>query len=173
MSRYSVFQPSPPWTNQPVRLYHGTTTAHAFAITTSGVRVSASRTRIDFGQGFYTTTVQRQAQAWAWQLTDGRAAKPAVVYADVDRDVLAGLDCLWFVRGDFQAEDFWSFVVHCRTYGTDHARLTAGKSRYDVVIGPVTAMWKQRTPMPDSDQISFHTSAAEAVLNTVSWRILR
>ena len=168
MSTLSLFHPPSPWSNQPVRLYHGTTVEHAFSITTTGVRVSAGRSFIDFGPGFYATTLERQARAWAWQRADETGKTPAVVYGDIDREALAGLDCLSFVRGDFHADDFWSFVVHCRHVGTDHARAGEGSRRYDVVIGPVTAFWKQRT----SDQVSFHTLEAEAVLNATAWRML-
>jgi hypothetical protein len=31
---------------------------------------------------------------------------------------------------------------------------------YDIVSGPVAAFWKQRSPMADSDQVSFHTQGA-------------
>ena len=34
-----------------------------------------------------------------------------------------------------------------------------------MVIGPVTGTWKRQTVIPNADQISFHTVAAEAVLN--------
>jgi hypothetical protein len=172
MSRSSVFQPSPPWTNQPVRLYHGTTTAHAVSITTSGVRVAASRLHIDFGRGFYTMTLEHQARAWAWEVARKNRGRPAVVFADLDRDALAGLETLTFVRGDFHAEDFWSFVVHCRSDGMDHARGPGSKRNYDLVVGPLAAAWQRRALMADHDQISFHTPEAEAVLNRAEWRIL-
>ena len=60
------------WTNQPLRVYHGTVDIHAGSVL-SRVDPSQGRPTTDFGQGFYTTTVLRQAEAWAWQLTQ-RAA---------------------------------------------------------------------------------------------------
>jgi hypothetical protein len=51
-----------------------------------------SRTHIDFGRGFYTTTVERQAYAWAWQLSQrALGTLPAVIRFDVNRDRLAAL----------------------------------------------------------------------------------
>ena len=38
---------------------------------------------------------------------------------------------------------------------------------YDMVCGPVAAFWQQRSAMLDADQYSFHTVAAEKVLNSV------
>lgn len=38
-------------------------------------------------------------------------------------------------------------------------------SYYDLVYGPVAAFWNQRMTIADADQISFHTTKAEAVLN--------
>jgi hypothetical protein len=59
--------------------------------------------------------------------------------------------------------DYWSFVQYCRTVGGDHNRLHT--PWYDLVVGPVTGTWKRQTILPDTDQISFHTPYAVAVLN--------
>lgn len=167
-----VFQPTQPWTNQTVRLYHGTTTAHAASITRSGVRIGLGNPKADFGRGFYTTTIERQARSWAWQLANRRRVSPLVLYADLEREALAGLDSLAFVRGDFDAEDYWSFVTHCRSGADGHSR-SGPVSFYDMVAGPVALSWVQRGLFAGADQISFHTPAAEAVLNTVEWRSVR
>lgn len=173
---------SPPnWTNQPLTLYHGTVDVHAASIL-SGVNVSLGRSGTDFGRGFYTTTVQRQADTWAGQLAQTMtrrlpSAKPAVLAFEVKRDDLAALDSLWFVRGQFDAEDFWSLIFYCRGGGLAHNRSsssipTAVPAWYDVVIGPVAAAWRQRLTIYDADQISFHTSNAAAVLNrSRKWRV--
>jgi hypothetical protein len=44
-----------------------------------------------------------------------------------DRDydyasLLAGLESIAFVRGDFDADDYWSLIHHCRKGALDHAR---------------------------------------------------
>jgi hypothetical protein len=166
--------PPPTWTNPVVRLYHGTTERDAEQIVREGVAVALGGPRTDFGPGFYTTTIERQAQNWAV----GRARRDGsrragLVRLDIDRDQLARLDHLAFVRGEPEAEEFWSFVVHCRSGAPDHARSTHPSGFYDVVVGPVSAFWQQRLPIAGSDQISFHTEAAERVLNlserVVSW----
>jgi hypothetical protein len=161
------------WTNGPVRLYHGTVETHARAIVAAGVSVVRGRTGTDFGPGFYTTTLERQAKTWAYQLARrNRGARAAVVAVDVDREVLASLETLAFVRGDFDAEDYWSLVVHCRTGAIHHGRKRSSRL-YDVVVGPVASFWQQRLLIQGVDQASFHTPAAESVLNSskrfVSW----
>src|SRR4051812_24465707 len=109
----------PAWTNQYLLLYHGTLNTAVGSIL-AGVNVGLGRTHTDFGRGFYTTTVERQARAWAWSLSQRSptGALPAVIRFDVDREQLVALDTLWFVRGNFHADDFWSLVFHCRTTGT-------------------------------------------------------
>src|SRR6266545_2112421 len=111
-----TFSPSS-WTNQLLTLYHGTVDAYVQSIL-GGVNISQGRSHTDFGQGFYTTTIERQALSWAWQLSQRLPRTlPAVIRFDVSRDDLADLECLWFVRGSFDADDFWSLVFHCRTGG--------------------------------------------------------
>jgi hypothetical protein len=109
--------------------------------------------------------LQRQAHPWAAQIA---ATKPnataAVIELAIPREELAALQSLAFARGDFDADDFRSLIHHCRAGATDHGR-PAPNPKYDVVYGPVAAFWNQRMIIADADQISFHTPAAEAVLN--------
>lgn len=147
-------------------MYHGTVDTHVQAILARGIQVSQGRPNHDFGPGFYVTTLQRQAEAWAWQLGQRvRGARPAILRMEIDRDALAELDVLMFVRGSFDADDYWSFVSHCRAGAPSHERTDGPSTFYDVVAGPVAAFWEQRVAMQDADQISFHTPAAEALLN--------
>jgi Protein of unknown function (DUF3990) len=160
------FNTPPAWTNGHLTLFHGTTLSHALAIQAGGVNPAFGRTGTDFGPGFYTTTLLRQAKSWAWALAaaSGMAgAVGAVVELDVDRDQLARLDTLAFVRGDYDADEFWSFVFHCRNGATNHARGSLA-STYDVVYGPVTDFWMQRGVIQGADQVSFHTVAAARLL---------
>jgi Protein of unknown function (DUF3990) len=161
-----------PWTNQPLRLYHGTID-RAVASILSDINLQQGRPSTDFGQGFYTTTIERQAESWAWSMAQRRAGTlPAVIRYDVDRDVLAQLDCLWFIRGSFEADDFWSMIHHCRRGGTAHGRAT-NDGWYDVVLGPVAASWKQRLTIHDADQVSFHSRKGVWILmNSNPRRIL-
>lgn len=162
----ALLDPPPPWTNQRLVIYHGTTRAAATEIMRSGVSVTQGPPKRDFGRGFYATTLRQQANQWAWHLSSQTpGSEPAVLEFQMDRSELGRLDTLSFVRGDRDASDFWSFVVHCRLEGTDHARIGPNK-QYDVVIGPVAAFWDQYVTMQGSDQISFHTADAERLLNS-------
>lgn len=154
------------WSNQKLVLYHGTTDTEAPAIKAK-VDISKGRWHTDFGRGFYTTTLLRQATSWAWTRCQRKpGSKLAVVRLDIERDALAGLQALWFVRGSFDAEDFWSLIFHCRNGNAPHGRLAHTCLEYDVVIGPAAASWKQRLAIHDADQVSFHTPAAETLLNS-------
>lgn len=167
-----MLNPAAPWTNQPIVLYHGTLDTRARVILESGVNVASGMPGKDFGRGFYTTTVRQQADDWAWRLSHRSGGnKPAVLEISIDRGALAELDILAFVRGERDAEDFWSLVAYCRSGAHDHNRPVA-TACYDVVIGPVTAFWEQRVSMLGADQISFHTHRAEELLNSdrANWR---
>jgi len=95
--------------------------------------------------------------------------RTAVVAADVDRDSLASLSWLAFVRGDEGADDFWNFVSHSRSGAMHHGRYASTAALYDAVMGPVVATLSQRVCIAGTDQISFHTLAAQAVLNSAQW----
>jgi hypothetical protein len=163
----------PPWDGERVTLYHGTVERHAASVL-AGVDLRFARAQQDFGRGFYTTTLLRQAMFWADRLARyGRVPnRPAVIAFDISLDELARLDTLAFVRGEFEADRFWSLVWNCRQDGADHGR-DSNSGWYDVVIGPVAAAWRQRTPMAGYEQLSFHTARAVALLNrSRSWREL-
>ncbi|MGA2738590.1 MAG: DUF3990 domain-containing protein [Bryobacteraceae bacterium] len=146
-------------------VFHGTVDSFAESIV-SGVTVGHATANTDFGPGFYTTTVKRQAQMWAARLSATRpGTSPAAIEIVIRRPSLASLEALAFVRGDFGADDYWSLIHHCRKGALGHGRLPPAPSYYDVVYGPVAAFWNQRMVVADADQISFHTMAAEAVLN--------
>ncbi len=164
MAPRPIVFPPPPWVNQDIVVYHGTVDASATAIMSSQIIVGFGRPNTDFGPGFYTTTLKRQAQMWAAQLSATKGTSPAVIEFTINRQSLASLNTLAFVRGDFDADDYWSLIHHCRTGALSHGPGPA-PFYYDAVYGPVTAFWNQRMIIADADQISFHTAAAESVLN--------
>src|SRR5207237_739987 len=98
-------------------------------------------------------------------LAGQKGGTAAVIEFTVERNDLAGLDCLFFVRSSPQALDFWSFVQYCKTIPRDHNRTRT--PWYDIIAGPVPGDWKKQTVIPDGDQISFHTPAAIVVLNAL------
>lgn len=146
-------------------LYHGTTVSDANLILATGVNIQAGNPQADFGLGFYTTTLRRQAESWAKNRAHVQGGRPAVLEYRLPRVGVAQLFSLSFVRGDYDADEFWSFVHHCRQASVPTHY--PGKSGwfYDMVSGPVTAFWKQRDAKPDSDQFSFHTQGAAKLLN--------
>lgn len=177
-----ILNPAPPWESERseyVILWHGCTAGDKDGIEASGIDLAHCRPDRDFGRGFYTTTIRRQAAYWAWKRRvvleeQGTVAPLAVVLRfRVPRVTLANLSSLHFVRGDFDNEDYWSLVQHCRqsvpAAGTGKAVIHNhhGPKRgwYDMVTGPVAAFWEQRIAMAGSDQVSFHTPKAIRVFN--------
>lgn len=152
----------PLWRDQAIELYHGTTDLFVPDIL-QAVDETRGTYLQDFGRGFYTTTRRDKAHDWAIRKARKQGGAPAVVLFDISRIDLAQLDCLFFVRGDASAVDFWSFVQYCRTIGRDHNRLHT--PWYDLVVEPVAGTWRRQTIIPDTEQVSFHTSYAAAVLN--------
>jgi len=49
--------------NIPAIVYHGSTTEHIKSL--EQIKVDYGRKDLDFGQGFYTTSVRKQAVEWA------------------------------------------------------------------------------------------------------------
>lgn len=156
----------PTWTNAPITLYHGTIEQLVPSIL-SGIDLRFAQPGRDFGLGFYTTTLQRQAEEWGKRLSLRLREQPAVVAYDVPRDSIASLEALWFVRGEYEAAEFWSFVSHCRNSPKEaftHLR-EINRGLYDIVVGPVAAFPEQRVIAYGYDQVSFHTARAVAVLD--------
>lgn len=153
----------PPWNEQNILLYHGTSDLWTASILRT-VDLRQAQPLTDFGRGFYTTTKLDQAKRWANDVARTWGGSAAVIEFDVERDALAQLECLYFIRSDTLAADFWSFVQYCKSILGDHRRrYTAGY--YDIVAGPVPGDWKKQSVIRDSDQTSFHTTAAVDVLN--------
>ena len=133
------------WANDPLKVYHGCDDVSAVRIAPAGgghgIALASGSPATDFGQGFYTTTNVHQAEQWAnrrFRVARSRGATcAAVVEVTIDRDGLAGLEHMAFVRGDGAPDsDYWRLVAHCRS-GTDHGRI-GNKAFYDVVYGPVS-----------------------------------
>jgi hypothetical protein len=153
----------PPWIDQNILLYHGTSDLWTAAILRA-VDLRQAQPLTDFGRGFYTTTKSDQARRWANDVARIWGGSAAVIEFDVERSALAQLECLFFFRSEAAAVDFWSFVQYCKTIRADHGRrYIAGY--YDIVGGCVPGNWKKQSVIRDSDQVSFHTDAAVDVLN--------
>ena len=163
-------------------LWHGCTALAKNNIERSGIDLTKCAVDTDFGRGFYTTTLERQARlrAWdqyyRWLARNPKAAgnQPVVLRFRVRRytrnprrsrrdDGLDKLQSLSFVRGDYDAEDYWSLVQHCRrsTPATVHDHKLPRVGWYELVCGPVAAFWRQRVAMAGADQFSFHRGGTD------------
>ena len=135
MASNPIIFPPQVWSNQHIVLYHGTIDTFVTAIVNGPIQTSKGKTHTDFGPGFYTTTLKRQAHTWAAQIAASRpGARAAVVELQISRSDLATLETLAFVRGDFYADDFWSLVHYCRMGATDHLRASNPPSFYDCLL---------------------------------------
>ncbi|MGA2064170.1 MAG: hypothetical protein ABSG86_04345 [Thermoguttaceae bacterium] len=191
-----ILNPAPPWgrpRSDYAVLWHGCTAADKDAIEKNGIDRACCAPNSDFGRGFYTTTLERQARQWAWnrfyKLQKGNRRNrtypvvpnyPVVLRFRVRRYSLgnpssaldrglADLESLAFVIGDYNNEDFWSLVQHCRrsTPTKIHSHKKGGSGWYELVSGPVAAFWDQRVAMDDADQFSFHEKRGIDILNAL------
>lgn len=182
----AILNPAPSWQSRStdVVLWHGCTSYDVPSLQ-GGIDPMKGRIDTDFGRGFYTTTISRQARHWAWNryydlLYKSRRPgsgplQPMLVEFRVPRHELASLSCLAFGPGDYDNQDYWSLVQHCRQSGplgssaiVNHhfgPRSLCPGDWYDIVCGPVSAFWEQRAAMQSADQVSFHTYDAAVVLN--------
>jgi len=75
--------------------------------------VNVGRTGLDFGQGFYTTTLSEQAIKWADRVARQRSSKPVINVYELDYEaVQQSFRCLRFDSYDKQWLDF---IARCRT----------------------------------------------------------
>jgi hypothetical protein len=178
-----ILSPAPPWQSERseyVVLWHGCTAFDKGKIE-AGIDLAQCRVDRDFGRGFYTTTLRRQANQWAWKrFYDQKnqqvpGSQPVVLCYRVARAELGRLVSLHFVLDDYDNEDFWSLVQHCRqsvpaTQGNPaiiHDHKGPQNGWFDVVSGPVTAFWEQRVAMASADQVGFHTPEAIKILTAL------
>lgn len=152
------------WSNQNLRVFHGTLQRHETAVA-SRPSTALGSPLTDFGLGFYLTTQKQQAESWANQKVGKSASREtaAVIEYEIERDWLSTLDTLAFIIDEIDT-GYWDFVSHCRAgpvytpgFGgacADHAR-SGFKQHYDVVYGPVS-IWDQKFIISGCDQISFH-----------------
>ena len=101
-------------------LYHGT------AADFEQISLRKSHNRRDFGIGFYTTILEKQAKEWGYRLSLREKKKQYYVYQYIFRES----DNLWVKRFNALDKEWLEFIKENRSKGgLQHS--------YDVVIGPV------------------------------------
>lgn len=107
------------------KLYHGS------YIEVATPFVGLGRKKVDFGQGFYLTKLQSQAQSWAAAIAErkGRNIRPVVSSYNLDYDSIIsnGYRIKVFEKYDLEWLDY---VIDCRRGGMMH-------KQYDLVEGGV------------------------------------
>lgn len=84
-----------------------------------------SRARVDFGKGFYTTPIYKQAEKWCLRFKRRRQSGIISVY---ECDVLSFSD-LKIMQFEEYSEDWLDFILNCRR--------EEDKTDYDIVMGGV------------------------------------
>lgn len=108
-----------------MRLFHGS------YMIIDKPEVHKGRSKVDFGQGFYLTCIQAQAEKWAKVIAfrKGPAFKPVVNIFELDEDVFSLSDFCFKKFEEYNVE-WLEYVVDCRKGGI----LQQG---YDLVEGGV------------------------------------
>lgn len=108
-----------------MKLYHGSNQPIDKIVLSKGNKYK------DFGQGFYTTHLREQAEAWAQRITNRYGGLPSVTEYEFDLEgaIGAGLNVKIFEVPDME----WAlFVMANRNRSGDEY-----SHNYDIVIGPV------------------------------------
>ena len=88
--------------------------------------ISFSRSKLDFGRGFYVTPIKEQAVSWAWRFKARHNASVVSAYETNEPELLGLAKVLQFKT---YSDEWLDFIVTCRR-GED-------SSDYDLVIGGV------------------------------------
>ena len=101
-------------------LYHGSYLA------VEKPNISLSRANTDFGKGFYTTTIQAQAEKWAERFKKQRGVAVVSEYEVNESELRKNLSILEWTT---YCDDWLDFIAECRRGGTGGS--------YDLVIGGI------------------------------------
>lgn len=108
-----------------ITLFHGSYTS------VSSPLVKLGRKKVDFGQGFYLTKLQKQAESWAITIAErkGRNARPVLSTYSFDDEAIKSDGFRVKVFENYDIE-WLEYVVDCRRGGMLH-------QQYDMVEGGV------------------------------------
>jgi hypothetical protein len=153
-----------------LKLYHGSNQKF------SHVDLSKSKDKRDFGKGFYLTTIQKQAEAWAKSLFNRHRDGAKYVY----NFNLSISDTLKIKSFDGLSKEWLEFVILNRTKG-------GIQHDFDIVRGPIAddnttrtiAFYVDKKSVEDTleqlkfmrpnDQVSIHTEKALSYLTLLNW----
>ena len=116
-----------------MRLYHGSN------IAIDNINLAMCRPYKDFGQGFYLTDIEKQAEKMAIRVARIYGEKPIVNIYEIDDD-FKDLKNLKIKDFGIQTTEEWArFVMNNRSRAfTDMKNVLCNKdNKYDIVIGPV------------------------------------
>lgn len=116
-----------------MRLYHGSN------IAIDNIDLAMCRPYKDFGQGFYLTDIEKQAEKMAIRVARIYGEKPIVNIYEIDDDFKDFKDLKIKNFGIQTTEEWARFVMNNRSrVFTDIKNVLCNKdNKYDIVIGPV------------------------------------
>ena len=116
-----------------MRLYHGSN------IAIDNINLAMCRPYKDFGQGFYLTDIEKQAEKMAIRVARIYGEKPIVNIYEIDDDFKDFKDLKIKDFGIKTTEEWARFVMNNRSRAfTDMKNVLCNKdNKYDIVIGPV------------------------------------
>lgn len=100
-----------------ISLFHGS------RVVVSRPKLLSTDHKLDFGQGFYTTTIQTQAEDWARKVGEDTPSVSVYTYDD-----LTGMQTLKFLDFNSVCIEWLQFIFDCKFLGRPHG--------YDLVTGP-------------------------------------
>lgn len=107
-----------------ITLFHGS------YVEVSTPLVKLGREKVDFGQGFYLTKLQSQAEAWANVIAERKKRAHAVLSAyTLDLDAL--------LRDNYRLKTFDAYDIEWLDYVVDCRRGGTQQKQYDIVEGGV------------------------------------
>lgn len=108
-----------------ITLFHGS------YISVSTPLVKLGRKKVDFGQGFYLTKLQKQAESWAITIAErkGRNARPVLSSYSFDDEAIKS--------GGFRVKVFENYDIEWLEYVVDCRRGGVLYQQYDMVEGGV------------------------------------
>ncbi len=142
---------------------------HGSSIAVKSPDILHSYRPLDFGKGFYVTSVWEQAERWAYRKADLLDSDKAIVSIYEMQDKTDGLRVKTF---DPDLEEWLDFVCDCRDGGNEYQQfdLIYGKVANDRVFRVVdmyhSGIWEKERALkeikvyPTYDQIAFITQKA-------------